>query len=112
MRILAKNRIEVLVYRVRGAEVPVLTDAFLRVQHFDELAKLLRDDIPAHAEMAGEGPRLKKRLACHSERSEESVASWGGCFAPLSMTKMGRSRRAKPSRPRGSISMMTISNRP
>src|SRR5439155_19813283 len=58
MRILAKNRIEVLVYRVRGAEVPVLTDAFLRVQHFDELAKLLRDDIPAHAEMAGEGQRF------------------------------------------------------
>ena len=43
-RVLADDRVEVLVHRVGGALVPVLADALLRRQDLDELAELLRHD--------------------------------------------------------------------
>ena len=58
LRVLAKDRIEVLVDGVGGALVPLLADPLLRTQDLDELAELVGDDAPAHAEMAAERERL------------------------------------------------------
>ena len=60
-RILADDRVEVLVDRVGRALIPVLADALLRRQDLDELAELLRDDAPAHADVAVERQRLVLR---------------------------------------------------
>ena len=57
-RILAQDRVEVLVDRVGGAEIPVLADALLRAEDLDELAELVGDDAPAHADVAAERERL------------------------------------------------------
>ena len=53
-----RDGIQVLEDRVRGAEIPVLADPFLRRQDLDELAELLRHDVPAHADVAVERQRL------------------------------------------------------
>ena len=60
-RVLAHDRIQVLVDRVRGPLVPVLADPLLRRQDLDELAELLGDDAPAHADVAVERQRLVLR---------------------------------------------------
>ena len=60
-RVLAHDRVEVLVDRVGGALVPVLADALLRRQDLDELAELLRHDVPAHADVPVERERLVLR---------------------------------------------------
>ena len=60
-RALARDRVQVLVDGVRRALVPVLADALLRRQDLDELAELLRDDVPAHADVAVERQRLVLR---------------------------------------------------
>ena len=57
-RLLALDRVEVLVDGVGGALVPVLADPLLRVQHLDELAELVGDDAPAEAQVAGQRQRL------------------------------------------------------
>jgi hypothetical protein len=54
LRVLAKNRIQVLVHGVRRALVPVLSDALLRAEDFDELAELVGHDAPPHAQMAAQ----------------------------------------------------------
>ena len=60
-RVLAHDRIEVLVNRVGRALIPVLADALLRRQDLDELAELLRHDAPAHADVAVQRERLVLR---------------------------------------------------
>ena len=60
-RVLALDGVEVLVDRVGGALVPVLADPLLRRQDLDELAELLRDDAPAHADVAVQRLRLVLR---------------------------------------------------
>ena len=60
-RVLAHDRVEVLVDRVGRALIPVLADALLRRQDLDELAELLRDDAPAHADVPVERQRLVLR---------------------------------------------------
>ena len=60
-RVLANDRVEVLVDRVGRALIPVLADALLRRQDLDELAELLRDDRPALADVAIERERLVLR---------------------------------------------------
>ena len=57
-RILARDRVQILVHRIGGALIPLLADAFLRWQDLDELAQLLRYDAPAHADVAIERERL------------------------------------------------------
>ena len=57
-RVLARDRVEVLVDGVGGAEVPVLADALLRRQDLDEVAELFREHLPAHADV----PRQRERL--------------------------------------------------
>ena len=54
----ALDGVEVLVDRVRRAQVPVFADALLRRQNLDELAQFLRDDVPAHADVAVQRERL------------------------------------------------------
>jgi hypothetical protein len=49
---LAGDRIQVLVHRIGRAQIPVLAHALLRRQDLDEFAKLFRDDVPPHADMA------------------------------------------------------------
>ena len=60
-RALAHDRVEVLVDGVGRALIPVLADALLRRQDLDELAELLGDDAPAHADVAVERERLVLR---------------------------------------------------
>ena len=57
-RVLAQDRIEVLVDRIGGAEIPVLADALLRAENLDELAEFVGDDAPSHAEVPAERQRL------------------------------------------------------
>ena len=57
-RVLADDRIQVLVDGVGGALIPVLADALLRRQDLDELAELLRHHGPALADVAVERERL------------------------------------------------------
>ncbi len=57
-RVLAQDRIEVLVDGVRGSQIPVLADALLRAEDFDELAELVGDDAPAHPEVPAERQRF------------------------------------------------------
>ena len=57
-RVFSMDGIEILVHRVGGAEIPVFADALLRTQDVDELAELVRDDAPAHAEVAAQRERL------------------------------------------------------
>ena len=61
MRAFLNDRVEVLVDRVGGALIPVLADALLRRQNFDELAELFRHDVPAHADVAVQRERLVLR---------------------------------------------------
>ena len=61
MRAFLNDRIHVLVHRVGGALIPVLADAFLRRQNFDELAELFRHDAPAHADVAVQRQRFVLR---------------------------------------------------
>ena len=60
-RVLAQDRVEVLIDRVGRALIPVLADALLRRQDLDELAELVGDDAPAHADVAVERQRLVLR---------------------------------------------------
>ena len=60
-RVLAHDRIQVLVDRVGRALIPVLADPLLRRQNLDELAELLRHDAPAHADVPVERQRLVLR---------------------------------------------------
>ena len=60
-RILADDRVEVLVHRVGRALVPVLAHPLLRRQNLDELTELLRHDVPAHPDVAVERERLVLR---------------------------------------------------
>ena len=55
------DRIEVLVDRIRRAEIPVLVDTLLRRQDFDEFAELFGDDAPSHSDMPVERRRLVLR---------------------------------------------------
>ena len=57
-RPLALQRVQVLVHRVRGAEVPVLPHPLLRGEDLDELAELGVDDAPAHADVPVQALRL------------------------------------------------------
>ena len=57
-RILAHDRVEVLVDGVGRAEIPVFADALLRAEDLDELAELVGHDAPAHADVAAERERL------------------------------------------------------
>ena len=57
-RVLAQDRVEVLIDRVGRAEIPVLADALLRAEDLDELAELVGDDAPSHADVAAERERL------------------------------------------------------
>ena len=61
VRVLAHDRVEVLVNGVRRSLVPVLADALLRRQDFDKLPELLRDDAPAHPDVAVERERFVLR---------------------------------------------------
>ena len=61
-RVLAQDRIEVLVDGVGGPLIPVLADALLRAEDLDELAELVGDDAPAHADVAAE----RQRLVCRA----------------------------------------------
>ena len=60
-RVLAHDRVEVLVDGVGRALIPVLADPLLRRQDLDELAELLRHDAPAHADVPVERQRLVLR---------------------------------------------------
>ena len=60
-RVLADDRVEVLVHGVGRALIPVLADALLRRQDLDELAELLRHHRPALADVAVERERLVLR---------------------------------------------------
>src|SRR5688572_13049193 len=57
-RHLARNRIEILVYGVGRAEVPMLADTLLRGEDFDEFAELFGHDVPAHPDVTVERKRL------------------------------------------------------
>src|SRR5688572_9232961 len=57
-RHLARNRIEILVYGVGRAEVPMLADTLLRGEEFDEFAELFGHDVPAHPDVTVERKRL------------------------------------------------------
>jgi hypothetical protein len=59
--VLTNDGIQVLIHRVGGALIPVLADALLRRQDFDELAELLRHHRPALADVAAERQRLVLR---------------------------------------------------
>ena len=58
LRVLAENRVQVLIDGIGGALVPLLADPFLRTQNLDELAELVGDHAPPHPEMAAERERL------------------------------------------------------
>ena len=60
-RRLARDRVEVLIDGVGRAEIPVLADPLLRRQDLDELAELLRDDVPPHPDVTVERQRLVLR---------------------------------------------------
>ena len=60
-RLLAHDRIEVLIDGVGGALIPLLADALLRRQDLDELAELFGDDAPSLADVAVERQRLVLR---------------------------------------------------
>ncbi len=57
-RLLAQDRVEVLIHRVGSPLVPVLADALLWREDFDEFAKFFGDHAPAHADVAIERQRL------------------------------------------------------
>ncbi len=57
-RIFPHDRVEVLVDRVRRAQIPVFADALLRAEDLDELAELVGHHAPAHADVAAERERL------------------------------------------------------
>ncbi len=57
-RVLAQNRVEVLVDGVGRAEIPVLAHALLRAEDLDELAELVGDDAPSHADVTAERERF------------------------------------------------------
>ena len=58
LRVLAEDRVEVLIDRVGRALIPLLADPLLRTQDFDELAELVGDHAPSHAQVAAERERL------------------------------------------------------
>ena len=60
-RDLALDGVQVLVHGVGSAEIPVLADSLLRRQDLDELAELLGDDTPPHADVAVERERFVLR---------------------------------------------------
>ena len=74
-RFLSGDGVQVLIDRVRGSQVPMLADALLRAEDLHELAQLVRDDAPAHAQMTAEGQRfVLKRDEDPAEPGIDAVA--------------------------------------
>ena len=58
LRVLAKDRIQVLVHRVGGALIPLFANPLLRAENLDELSELVGDDAPSHADVTAQRQRL------------------------------------------------------
>ena len=68
-RTLARDRIQVLINRIRRSLIPVLAHALLRRQNLDEFSELLRDDAPPHPDVAVERERLVLRGDEHAAQT-------------------------------------------
>ena len=79
-----------MINRIGGTEIPVFADPLLWTQNFDELAKLVGDDAPSHADVAAERQRLV--LQCDEDPAQTRIdaVAEGEVDDPVRTTKIHR----------------------